>query len=71
MPGSTKPNSSKEAYFYREEVRSLLLKLQEATRATPKGEPSLYIPPPGGEMAEANWLYATKRGERPRSLAVG
>jgi hypothetical protein len=70
VPGSSKPNSSKEAYFYREEVRALLLKLQEATRATPKGEPSLYIPPPGGEMAEANYHHFVfgQRGSGKSSL---
>ena len=71
MPGPGKPNSrQQEAYFYRDEVRALLLKLQEATRATPKGEPSLYIPPPGGEMAEADYHHFVfgQRGSGKSSL---
>ncbi len=71
MPGPAKSKSDqKEAYFNRDEVRTLLLKLEEATRPTPKGQPTLYIPPPGGEMAEANYHHFVfgQRGTGKSSL---
>jgi hypothetical protein len=71
MPGLVKSKSRpQEAYFNRHEVRTLLLRLEEATRPTPKGDPSLYIPPPGGDMAEANYHHFVfgQRGTGKSSL---
>jgi len=76
MPGPGKPNSGqKEAYFYRDEVRALLLKLQEATRATPKGEPSLYVTVQWGDVAgsqasPSNSCRRAARGLTPCLRAV-
>jgi energy-coupling factor transporter ATP-binding protein EcfA2 len=62
-----KPNAT---YYNSDEVRGLLRTLQEATRATPKGGPNVYIPPAGGDAAEANYNHFVfgQRGSGKSSL---
>ncbi|MFF6854291.1 hypothetical protein ACFY9H_02700 [Streptomyces bacillaris] len=52
------------------EVTQLLKDLQEATRATPFGGPQSYVPPKGGEIAEANYHHFVfgQRGSGKSSL---
>jgi hypothetical protein len=63
-------DSGRAAYYYSDEVRNLLRTLQEATRATPRGGPSVYIPPAGGDAAEANYNHFVfgQRGSGKSSL---
>lgn len=51
-------------------VTQFLQLLQEATRPTPDGGPSVYVPPSGGEIAEANYHHFVfgQRGSGKSSL---
>jgi energy-coupling factor transporter ATP-binding protein EcfA2 len=62
--------SAKSAQFATDEVTQLLKDLQEATRATPFGGPQSYVPPKGGEIAEANYHHFIfgQRGSGKSSL---
>jgi hypothetical protein len=62
--------TSKEAYYYDDSVATFLRILQEATRATPKEGPSVYVPPAGGDKAEANYNHFVfgQRGSGKSSL---
>jgi energy-coupling factor transporter ATP-binding protein EcfA2 len=62
--------SSNVARYEAPEVLELLRLLQEATRATPMGGPSTYVPPTGGEIAEANYHHFIfgQRGSGKSSL---
>jgi hypothetical protein len=57
-------------YFHSDDVTRLLKVLQEATRATPTGESEVYIEPPGGEKAHANYhhLIFGQRGSGKSTL---
>jgi energy-coupling factor transporter ATP-binding protein EcfA2 len=57
-------------YFHSEDVSRLLRVIQEATRATPSGESQVYIPPPGGDKADANYhhLIFGQRGSGKSTL---
>lgn len=61
---------AKSAQFSTEEVTQLLKDLQEATRATPFGGPQSYVPPKGGEIAEAKYHHFIfgQRGSGKSSL---
>src|SRR5215211_5296347 len=63
-------HTSDEAYYYDDSVATFLRNLQEATRATPKEGPSVYVPPAGGEKAEANYNHFVfgQRGSGKSSL---
>ena len=52
------------------DVTRLLKVLQEATRATPSGESQVYIPPPGGDKADARYhhLIFGQRGSGKSTL---
>lgn len=56
--------------FAKSEVSDLLRLLTEATRATPHGGPSVYVPPAGAEMASANYHHFIfgQRGSGKSSL---
>ena len=58
------------AQYATPEVTQLLKDLQEATRATPFGGPQSYVPPKGGEIAEANYHHFVfgQRGSGKSSL---
>ncbi|GAA1953713.1 hypothetical protein [Kitasatospora viridis] len=59
------------AALYATPAVTLLLKdLQEATRANPRGGPQNYVPPNGGEIAEANYHHFVfgQRGSGKSSL---
>ena len=62
--------TSEEAYYYDHAVADFLRILQEATRATPKEGPSVYVPPAGGDKAEANYNHFVfgQRGSGKSSL---
>ena len=62
--------TSDDAYYYDDSVAAFLRILQEATRATPKEGPSVYVPPAGGEKAEANYNHFVfgQRGSGKSSL---
>jgi energy-coupling factor transporter ATP-binding protein EcfA2 len=57
-------------YYNDEAVTAFLRVLQEATRATPKEGPSVYVPPAGGDKAEANYNHFVfgQRGSGKSSL---
>jgi energy-coupling factor transporter ATP-binding protein EcfA2 len=61
---------TESARYESESVVSLLRLLQEATRATPQGGPQAYVPPTGGEIAEANYHHFIfgQRGSGKSSL---
>jgi hypothetical protein len=63
-------HTSDEAYYYDDSVATFLRILQEATRATPKEGPSVYVPPAGGEKVEANYNHFVfgQRGSGKSSL---
>jgi energy-coupling factor transporter ATP-binding protein EcfA2 len=63
-------NSDEAPYYYDDSVSTFLRILQEATRATPKEGPSVYVPPAGGEKAEANYNHFVfgQRGSGKSSL---
>ncbi|WP_326729322.1 hypothetical protein [Streptomyces phaeochromogenes] len=63
-------SNTKSARFATVEVTQLLKDLQEATRATPFGGPQSYVPPKGGEIAEANYHHFVfgQRGSGKSSL---
>jgi hypothetical protein len=63
-------NSDEAPYYYDVSVSTFLRILQEATRATPKEGPSVYVPPAGGEKAEANYNHFVfgQRGSGKSSL---
>ncbi|MCQ4084427.1 hypothetical protein NGB36_28565 [Streptomyces sp. RB6PN25] len=63
-------NSPRNAKYATTEVTQLLKDLQEATRATPFGGPQSYVPPKGGEIAEANYHHFVfgQRGSGKSSL---
>ena len=46
-----------EPYFRAEAVTNLMIVLQEATRATPDGAQNVYVPPEGGQLAEARYHH--------------
>lgn len=56
--------------FEADAVLGLLKLLQEATRATPEGGPHTYVPPTGGEIAEADYHHFVfgQRGSGKSSL---
>lgn len=58
------------ARYETEAVLAMLPLLQEATRATPTGGPATYVPPTGGEIAEANYHHFVfgQRGSGKSSL---
>ncbi len=58
------------AQFETEAVLAMLRLLQEATRATPSGGRETYVPPTGGEIAEANYHHFVfgQRGSGKSSL---
>jgi len=58
------------AEYNRDEVNIFLRLLQEATRPTPDGGASNYVPPSGGEVAEANYHHFVfgQRGSGKSSL---
>ncbi|MFD8325157.1 hypothetical protein [Streptomyces lydicus] len=62
--------NGKSAKFATDEVTQLLKDLQEATRANPSGGPQSYVPPKGGEIAEANYHHFVfgQRGSGKSSL---
>lgn len=66
--GKSGPSETPE--FAKEEVSRLLRLLTEATRATPHGGPSIYVPPAGAEMASANYHHFIfgQRGSGKSSL---
>jgi energy-coupling factor transporter ATP-binding protein EcfA2 len=57
-------------YYYDESVAAFLRVLQEATRATPKEGPSVYVAPAGGDKAEADYNHFVfgQRGSGKSSL---
>jgi energy-coupling factor transporter ATP-binding protein EcfA2 len=64
------PSPHVAARYEKPEVLELLRLLQEATRATPTGGESTYVPPTGGEIAEANYHHFIfgQRGSGKSSL---
>jgi len=58
------------ALFEGQQVSNFLRHLQEATRATPSGDAVSYIPPSGGEIAEADYHHFVfgQRGSGKSSL---
>ncbi|MFG3316080.1 hypothetical protein ACGF0C_29340 [Streptomyces albidoflavus] len=62
--------SANSAQFATVEVTQLIKDLQEATRANPFGGPQSYVPPKGGEIAEANYHHFVfgQRGSGKSSL---
>src|SRR4051794_29165529 len=69
MPVSSKA-PTEPARYESEAVVNLIKHLQEATRATPEGGPQTYVPPTGGEIAEANYHHFVfgQRGSGKSSL---
>jgi hypothetical protein len=59
-----------DALYEQPEVADLLRRLQEATRATPTSGFETYVPPAGGEIAEANYHHFIfgQRGSGKSSL---
>lgn len=64
------PKSQKPADFDTPEAQKLIRLLQEATRATPASGPETYVPPSGGENAEADYHHFVfgQRGSGKSSL---
>jgi len=62
----------KEPYYRSTEVNELLVALEEATRATPTGGPSEFVPPAGGELqqveARFHHLIFGRRGSGKTTL---
>lgn len=58
------------AEYNRDEVNVFPRLLQEATRPTPDGGASNYVPPSGGKLAEANYHHFVfgQRGSGKSSL---
>jgi hypothetical protein len=70
MTTKSHQQSRKVAEFDTPAAQRLTVLLQEATRATPSSGPETYVPPSGGEIAEANYHHFVfgQRGSGKSSL---